>query len=188
MIIIETPRLILRDHISEDLEPMHAVLSDAAVTWYLPEMHMYDIEQTKDYLISTMRDIDALPRMRYNLAISDREGQYLGEVGLHYIDGTPNNAHCGLGYFVRSDRWNQDICTEAVRAAVAFIFDNGACRVSASCLAENLASRRVLEKCGFTQEGMLRAHTWHDSHWKDCAVYSLLRDEFSGRKRQCFVN
>ena len=64
-----------------------------------------------------------------------------------------------------------------------FIFNNGAARVSASCLAENLASRRVLEKCGFVQEGRLKAHTWHDGEWKDCAVYRLLRDEFIGRKR-----
>ena len=183
MIIFETPRLIVRDHISEDLEPLHRVLSDPAVTWYLPDMHMRDIEQTKGYLISSMRNIDALPRMRYNLAVTDMDGEYLGEVGLHYIDGTPENAHCGLGYFIRPDRWNQDYATEAVDAAVSFIFNNGAARVSASCLAENLASRRVLEKCGFTQEGMLKAHTWHDGEWKDCAVYRLLRDEYYGRKR-----
>ena len=114
MIIIETPRLILRDHISEDLEPLHATLTNPAVVWYLPAMRMEDVEQTKAYLISSMRDIDAAPRTRYNLAVTDRGGTYLGEVGLHYIDGTPEDAHCGLGYFIRHDRWNLGIATEAV--------------------------------------------------------------------------
>lgn len=184
MIIIETPRLILRDHICEDLEPLHAVLSDPAVTWYLPTMHKGDIEETKGYLISSMRDTDVQPRMRYNLAVTDRAGKYLGEVGMHYIDGTLEAVHCGIGYFIRADRWNFGFATEAVNAAVRFAFENGGARVSASCLAENLASRRVLEKCGFTQEGLLKAHTWHDGAWKDCAVYRLLIDEYRARKRR----
>ena len=135
-----------------------------------------------------MRDIDAAPRMRYNLAITDREGDYLGEINLHYIDGTPEDAHCGLGYFIRHDRWNLGIATEAVAAASKFIFENGASRLSAACLAENLASRRVLEKCGFTQEGLLKAYRWHDGMWRDCAVYRLLRDEYDRRQRPCSGN
>lgn len=186
MILIETARLIIRDHISEDLEPLHAILSNPSVTFYLPSMHKDDVDETLGYLVASMRDIDAAPRMRYNLAVTDYDGDYIGEVGLHYIDGTPQNAHCGLGYFVLPERWNEGIATEAVLAALGFIYDNGASRVSASCLAENLASRRVLEKCGFSQEGLLKAHTWHDGAWKDCAVYRLLKDEFIARKRQCF--
>ena len=60
-------------------------------------------------------------------------------------------------------------------AALDYIFACNARRVTASCLAENLSSRRVLEKCGFTQEGLLKQHTWHDGQWKDCAVYGKLR-------------
>ena len=110
---LETPRLVLREHRPEDLEPLHAILSDAAVTWYLPGMRKETLEET-----------------------------------------------------------------EASRAALDFIFGINACRVSASCLAENLGSRRVAEKCGMTQEGLLKAHTWHDGRWKDCAVYRLLREEW----------
>ena len=180
MILFETPRLILRDHVSLDLVPLHAALSDPKVTWYLPSLHRDEVGETLSYLIGCMRDIDAAPRMRYNLAITDREGDYLGEINLHYIDGTPENAHCGLGYFIRADRWNEGIATEAVHAAAGFIFENGASRLSASCLAENIGSRRVLEKCHFTQEGLLKAHTWHDGAWRDTAVYRLLKLEYIG--------
>ena len=27
------------------------------------------------------------------------------------------------------------------------------------------------------QEGLLRAHTWHDGQWKDCAIYGRLKEE-----------
>ena len=103
-------------------------------------------------------------------------GEAMGSVGLHVIDGGASGVHYGLGYFIRRGRWNRGYATEAVSAALGFIFAADACRVTASCLAENLSSRRVLEKCGFSQEGLMKQHTWHDGEWKDCAVYGLLKD------------
>ncbi|MBR1820547.1 MAG: GNAT family N-acetyltransferase [Clostridia bacterium] len=176
---IETPRLILREHRPEDLEPLYAILSDPAATWYIPDMRKVNPDETEAYLRSAMRDADRNVRLRYNLAVEDRAtGELLGAVGLHVIDGTPEGAHYGLGYFLRPESWNRGYATEAAHAALGFIFNGNACRVSASCLAENLGSRRVAEKCGMTQEGLLVAHTWHDGQWKDCVVYRLLRDEF----------
>ena len=177
---LQTPRLILREHCPADALPLYAILSDPAVVWHLPDMRHQSPGDTEAYLRSVMRDTEAVLRLRYNLAIEVREtGALAGSVGLHVIDSAPDGAHYGLGYFVRPDLWCQGYATEAARAALAFIFDRNACRVSASCLAGNLGSRRVLEKCGMTQEGLLKAHTWHDGQWKDCAVYRVLKEEWN---------
>ena len=176
---IETHRLILRDHLPEDLTPLHSLLSDPAAMWYLPDMYREGPGETLAYLEGTLRDIHASPRLRCNLAVLDQSGALLGEVGLHHIDGDLNAGHWGLGYFIHPDRWNLGYATEAVRAALRWRFERGAFRISASCLSENPGSRRVLEKCGFTQEGLLKAHTRHDGAWKDCAVYRLLREEYT---------
>ena len=178
MIRIETPRLILREHRPEDLLPLHAILHDPAVTWSIQSMYREAPEDTDGYLRSVLNDQNAMPRLRYNLAIADSEDRCVGEVGLHFIDGTMDDGCWGLGYYLRQDLWNQGFATEAARAALGFIFSRGASRVSASCLAENLGSRMVLWKCGFTREGLLKAHTWHDGRWKDCAVYRLLKSEW----------
>ena len=176
-ILLETPRLRLREHAPGDLLPLHAMLSDPAATWYLPDMRKADLAETEAYLRSVMRDVEARPRLRCNLFVEDRAtGEAVGSVGLHVIDGGDGAAHYGLGYFTRRDLWNHGYAAEAVRAALDFIFSLDACRVTASCLAENLGSRRVLEKCGFIQEGLLRRHTFHDGQWKDCAVYGKLRE------------
>ena len=175
---LETPRLILREHRLSDLAALHGMLSDVAVTWYLPDMHREDIAETEAYLRSVMRDSEVALRMRYNLIVEEREtGEAVGSVGLHMIDSASDGAHYGMGYFIRSDRWNLGYATEAARAALEFVFGANAWRVSASCLAENIGSRRVLEKCGMTQEGLMKAHTWHDGKWKDCAVYGRLREQ-----------
>jgi ribosomal-protein-alanine N-acetyltransferase len=176
MIRLETPRLVLREHVPDDLLPLHAMLSDPAVTWYLPDMRRDDPGETEAYLRAVMRDDEASFRLRYNLMIVEKAtGEAAGSVGLHVIDGGELGAHYGLGYFVRRDLWNRGYATEAVCAALAYCFAGDGFRVTASCLAENLGSRRVLEKCGFVQEGLLKRHTWHDGQWKDCAVYGKLR-------------
>ena len=176
MLRLETPRLALREHAPGDLMPLHSMLSDPVTTWYLPDMRRESLDETEAYLRSVMRDDEASFRLRYNLMIVERaSGEAAGSVGLHLIDGGENGAHYGLGYFIRRDLWNRGYATEAVTAALDFIFSKDAFRVTASCLAENLGSRRVLEKCGFAQEGLMVKHTWHDGQWKDCAVYGRLR-------------
>ena len=178
MLRLETPRLALREHAPGDLNPLHAMLSDPATTLYIPDMRKDELAETEAYLRSVMRDDEAHTRLRYNLIVQLREGgEVAGSVGLHMIDGNARSAHYGLGYFVRRDLWNRGCATEAVRAALDAFFAGDAWRVTASCLAENLGSRRVLEKCGFAQEGLLRAHTWHDGQWKDCAIYGRLKEE-----------
>ncbi len=55
-----------------------------------------------------------------------------------------------LGYIVAPGLWNRGYATEAVRALVEALFAlTGAERILANVRAENPASRRVLEKCGF---------------------------------------
>lgn len=175
---LNTPRLILREHRAEDLQPLHAMLSDPATTWYIPDMYRTDIARTEEYLRSVMADRRQSPRLRLNLIVEERSGgAAVGCVGLHVIEGNAREAHYGLGYFLRSDLWNRGYATEAVGAAVDHIFSVGARRVSAACLAENIGSRRVLEKCGFTWEGLLRSHTLHDGLWKDCAVYGRIKED-----------
>lgn len=178
-VVLETPRLILREHRPDDLMPLHEILSDPMATWMIPSMYKAEPGETEAYLRSVMRDAESHHRLRYNLAVEELgTGRLLGSVGLHLIEGVSDGAHYGLGYFIRPDSWNCGFATEAARAALAFIFRGNACRVSASCLAENLGSRRVAEKCGMTQEGLLVRHTWHDGQWKDCAVYRLLKEEY----------
>lgn len=178
---LETPRLLLREHRPDDLKPLHAILSDPAATWYLPFMRKEELTETESYLRSAMRDRERPVRVRYNLAVEDKaDGALLGSVGLHVIDGTAEGAHYGLGYFIRPESWNMGYATEAVREALRFMFLGNACRVSASCLAENLGSRRVAEKCGMKQEALLLSHTWHEGAWRDCVMYRLLKEEYDG--------
>ena len=64
-----------------------------------------------------------------------------------------------LGYWLAEDYWGRGIMTEAVRQICREAFDRfDILRIFAEPFAENLGSRRVLEKAGFVCEGDRKAH------------------------------
>ena len=84
-----------------------------------------------------------------------------------------------LGYWLAEDYWGQEIMTRAVQQ----ICEEGAerwedlLRIYAEPFAHNAASRRVLEKAGFTMEGVLRRSVFKRNEVHDSCMYALLWEE-----------
>ncbi|MDX2005860.1 MAG: GNAT family N-acetyltransferase [Meiothermus sp.] len=73
----------------------------------------------------------------------------MGCKGLPDLEGTVE-----IGYGLNPSVWGRGYATEAVQALVAWLWQqNRVKKIKAETQVENLASRRVLEKCGFVQEG-----------------------------------
>ncbi len=54
-------------------------------------------------------------------------------------------------------------------------------RVEIDCRTENEASRRVIEKCGLTYEGVFRDFFWRKDHYEGRRVFSILNEEYYRR-------
>ena len=62
-----------------------------------------------------------------------------------------------MGYWLGEPFWGCGLTTRAVAASSDWAFDNyNVVRIFATVFLENKSSVRVLEKCGFTREGILR--------------------------------
>jgi len=85
-----------------------------------------------------------------------------------------------IGYFADKEHEGQGFVTEAVRAALRFIFDPlRAHRVRLETNETNTRSRRVAERCGFVQEGRLRQSRRNpDGTFSGDVLYGLLRSEY----------
>lgn len=90
-------------------------------------------------------------------------GEVVGCIG--FYDSTSSNIPIGehdieIGYWIGRKYWNRGYCTEALGILLEKVCGNreAAC-VWADCFIGNHASRRVLEKCGFTDTGMTNAHS-----------------------------
>lgn len=84
-----------------------------------------------------------------------------------------------LGYWIGQPYAGRGLATAAVQAMAGFAFRSARLhRLEASCLPSNGASRRVLEKAGFRQEGEARAYLKINGAWADHILFGLLSDEF----------
>jgi ribosomal-protein-alanine N-acetyltransferase len=85
-----------------------------------------------------------------------------------------------IGFFVDQDREGQGYVTEAVRAAMGFIFEHlGAHRVRMECDDTNERSWRVAERCGMVREGHIRENKRNvDGTLSGTLHFGLLRREF----------
>jgi ribosomal-protein-alanine N-acetyltransferase len=85
-----------------------------------------------------------------------------------------------LGYWMGAAFARQGYMTAAVQTALPFAF--GALRlhrVEAACIPSNIASIRLLEKCGFQREGFARRYLCIDGVWHDHLLFARLRDDHS---------
>jgi [ribosomal protein S5]-alanine N-acetyltransferase len=83
-----------------------------------------------------------------------------------------------LGYWMGQPFARQGLMTAAVRAVTPFAFGAlGLHRIEAACIPTNVASTRLLEKCGFVREGLAREYLCINSVWHDHLLFARLRDD-----------
>ena len=80
--------------------------------------------------------------------------------------------------------------TEAARAMMRFGFaELGVHRIWAECVADNVASARVLDQLGMRREARFREHQWARGRWWDTLIYAILDHEWRlaqpQRRRGC---
>ncbi|MFI5385763.1 MAG: GNAT family N-acetyltransferase [Fimbriimonadales bacterium] len=81
---------------------------------------------------------------------------------------------CNLGYSIAEAEQGKGLMTEALRAAIDYVFGELRLhRIEANYMPRNAASARVLEKLGFTIEGLAKDYLLIDGRWEDHVRTSL---------------
>jgi len=170
-----TPRLRLRKYVLSDAEDMYKnYAADARVARFLTWEAYTNIEDIRTFLQETMNGYSS---NIYHWAI-EIESSMVGGISVVSLD--EKNRSCEIGYCIGYDYWNKGITTEALRAIMAFLFnDVGIHRIMAKHDIDNPASGKVMKNCNMTLEGRLREHyIRHDGTYADSLVYGILRNEF----------
>ncbi len=106
--------------------------------------------------------------------IEKKDGTMVGQIMY-----TPEKHHFTIGYTVIPNERKKGYCTEAVRILVDYLFlSTTTKRIQSGASPENVASQRVLEKAGFTREGVIRKSVFIRGKWLDEVVFSILREEW----------
>jgi RimJ/RimL family protein N-acetyltransferase len=85
-----------------------------------------------------------------------------------------------IWYLVAPESWGKGIATKAAKHLLDFGFGELSLhRIWATCLPENPASARVLEKVGMRKEGLLVKNLMIHGVWKSSFLYAILAEEWS---------
>jgi ribosomal-protein-alanine N-acetyltransferase len=101
----------------------------------------------------------------------------IGTIGFYGIDRV--NKRAIVGADLKKEHWGNGLMSEALRALIRFGFNEMELnRIEGSTDPQNLRSLRLIERCGFRKEGVLRQKSYYKGAFHDDVIYSLLREEW----------
>ena len=141
-------------------------------------------EDTRSYflpLIEEMQEALAEGKTPDNHVFTIRlkhSGEFVGQCALLPVDFSPGSYL--IGYQLDDACWRRGYGTLACTFLVYFAFTVlGGYRLNGDTVADNMASRRVMEKCGFVREGLQRRY-WHaGGRYYDRVVFGLLTSDLT---------
>lgn len=173
--VLECRRLILRKIECRDYVDMYDYSRREDVTRYLLWSPHPSLSYTKGYIHTLQHHYKNGDF--YDWAITVKEGGMIGTVGFTRLDFQNN---CGeIGYVLNPRYHGRGYATEAASAILRFGFTRlGLNRIEAHYMAENLASRRVMEKLGMHYEGTLRQSMRVKGIYRDIGICAITRAEY----------
>lgn len=172
-IVIETERLILRPFKKEDGANMFKNwANDDRVTKYLRWHSHKNINESYD--ICSIWEKESKNIDTYQWAIELKEtNEVIGSIGL--VD-LKEELLCGeIGYAIGYNYWGKGIVKEALIDLIKYFKEIGIVRLQAYHEVPNINSGKVLIKCGFEYEGLLRKSVLNkDDELVDAKIYSII--------------
>lgn len=146
MIRLETERLLIRDHVPEDLEGLFRLLSDPKAMRFIPDLRVADLDGARANLRVAMEEVARPDRAKFFFAMVEKaSGAYVGEIGFTRED----MGAAELGYFILEPFWGRGLVTEAARRVARFAFEEaGIQRIRIGCYQANAGSERTMVKLG----------------------------------------
>jgi RimJ/RimL family protein N-acetyltransferase len=150
-IILETPRLILRHLVLDDLDELFALYSDPEIRRYFPE-GVLSLEETREELEWFLNGHPEHPELGLWGTVYKDTGKFIGRCGLlpWEIDGI---LEVEIAYLINKDFWHQGLATEAAKGIMKYGFEKlNLPRLICLIDPENVASQRVAQKIGMVLE------------------------------------
>jgi RimJ/RimL family protein N-acetyltransferase len=179
-VLIATERLVLRRFRPSDATTLSAYRSDPDVARYQSWTAPYPLEKARATVASlAVGDPERPGWFQYAIELT-ADRAHIGDIG---VDLHENRMQAEIGFTLDRAYQKRGYAAEAVRALLDHLFKvRGLHKVSAEADARNAASAALLERVGFTREGLRRSHTWIKNEWTDDLLYGLLAGEWLLRR------
>jgi ribosomal-protein-alanine N-acetyltransferase len=161
----------LRPWKPEDLDRLVVIADNPKIAGNLTNKfpHPYTIEAGRAFIAMARKDVPL------HIFAIDIGGQVAGGIGIHpQTDVQCKNAE--LGYWLAETYWGKGIVPKAILQMITYGFETfDIDRIYARPFGTNLASQRVLEKCGFVLEGRFEKTLFKNGQFQDELIYAVRR-------------
>jgi ribosomal-protein-alanine N-acetyltransferase len=154
-----------------DIQRLAEIANDAEVAPYMADRfpHPYTLEDAR-FWVRLLQGLTAIN----NFAI-EANGELAGGIGMDPFEGE-RRVGAVFGYWLGRAYWGRGIATAAVAAFTDYALNKrGFIRLEAAIYAPNVASMRVLEKCGYACEGIMRSAVIKDGKILDSHLYARVK-------------
>ena len=162
--------VVLRHFREDDADDLLATCQDVAVL----EWTQVPVDYTRDMALEWCNQA---PGTRWVITVPDSSvpdsparGRFMGQIELR----VHNEHYVSVGYMTAPWARGRGLMTEAVRLLTEWALERGAARVELCVHPDNAASRRVVEKAGYTNEGIRRNGEVLRGEVRDLVVYSAI--------------
>ena len=187
MVQLYSERLYIRDHVIDDLNEYHELISNSISMRYLTFLKTSTLEESKQSLQKAIDETNSNNRKYYFFCVENiKTKEYIGEVGYNVILDTPFGKMATLGYYIKEKYWNNGYTTEAVNKILEYAFvKNNVYRFIGECIKENIGSEKIMQKCGMIKEGEYKEYALNENKLKDGVQYRLLKYEWEKNIEKC---
>ncbi|WP_231460421.1 MULTISPECIES: GNAT family N-acetyltransferase [unclassified Pedobacter] len=171
--ILETERLILREHAISDAETLFAMRTNETVMKYIDRERPKDLEEIKIFITKFNLGFENGDNLAWVIALKKNPNQMIGSIGYWRTDFANHRAE--IGYMLHPDYWRKGIIAEALKKTIDFGFqDINLHTISANINVDNDASRQMLIKHGFLKEAHFKQDYYFRGKFLDSEIYGLL--------------
>ena len=179
---LETDRLLLRRLEMADAQDIFDYGRDPDVARHVLWEAYRSVGECRSYIRGMVRRYRSGEPSSWGIEYKET-GRIVGTIGYMWFQPDHNSAE--VGYSLAHGLWNRGLMTEALRAVIAYSFEELRLnRVEAQHELTNPASGAVMKKCGMQYEGTLRQRLYNKGAYVDVALYSILRSEYRSRVMQ----
>jgi len=169
---LQTPRLLLREFRPDDVEAIFALYSDPRFTRYMMTP-ITSLEEAQE-LLDEYREIYQSGKGIVWAITLRNDPTVIGTCGFETISEYDHRGE--LGYDLSPAHWGTGLMSEALTAVLEISFTRlGLHRIQAYILDINLRSIKLLQKFGFSTEGVLKHYRWFKGAFTDWVLMSLVK-------------
>ncbi|MBE2290175.1 MAG: GNAT family N-acetyltransferase [Chitinophagaceae bacterium] len=170
--ILSTERLVLRRLSVDDGPEIFHHRSDPALNEYLDRAPCASLDEAVAFIRMVNAAIDDNNNVTWGITLKGH-GRIIGSIALWRIE--KENYRAELGYTLETAQQGKGLMSEALAAVLEHAFGKmGLHSIEANINPANSPSKVLLERHGFIREAYFRENYYHNGHFFDSAIYSLL--------------